>query len=305
MSRPRIHLLEKGDPVHDQGSIRPFDTGLHRLPGARRRQNRVIPLLQELPGRCDRGVGHDLDAAGLDHGDLPVDDAVRESILRYAVAQHPPRPGKPLEHGNGVSQPGQVIGRRQAAGPGADDGHPLAGRLRLPFIDELAPAPLKGRPFQHPDRDRLVELDARALAFAGMNAGMAAHGGKGDLFADHGQRPVEVPVPDMPDVAWNVDARGTGFSARSDRRLSWPPDAPIGPPFRFISSCLSHSHPAAASGVPSRRDRIRSVHRHHAAASSPPACNALRFASRTFPENRLLITSARLSVLTIPFTFAM
>ena len=200
-----------------RGASVPFDADFHRLPGARRRQNRVITLLQEFPGRCDRGVGHDLDAAGLDHGDLPVDDAVREPILRDAVAQHPPRPGKPLEHGNGVSQPGQVVGRRQAAGPGADDGHPLAGRLRLPFVDELAPAPLIGRPFQHPDRDRLVELDARALAFAGMNAGMAAYGGKGDLFADHGQRPVEVPVPDMPDVPGNIDARGTGFSARGDR----------------------------------------------------------------------------------------
>jgi hypothetical protein len=79
---------------------------------------------------------------------LAVQDVTWHPVGRYAVAHHSARSLPRVPYLHLVPEPGQVVGGRKPARPGADDQHPLAaaGRRRIkrppPLKREIAEEPL-------------------------------------------------------------------------------------------------------------------------------------------------------------------
>src|SRR5450759_3891090 len=80
---------------------------------------------------------------------------------------------------------GQVISHGQAGGPGADDGHGLARRLRaFDHFPPLAAVVVYGVALELADGDRFVDGPAVAGALARMGADVSAHRRERYLFTD-------------------------------------------------------------------------------------------------------------------------
>ena len=98
---------------------------------------------------------------------LAAQDVARHPVGRDAVAHHPAGLGAGVADLDLVAQPGQVVGGRQPARPGADDEHPLAAADRRRVE---RPPPLQRQVAQEPldrvDRDGAVEVGAVADALA-------------------------------------------------------------------------------------------------------------------------------------------
>ena len=107
-----------------------------------------VEVLDPVPAR-------DRDAQRRDPVDLAVEDVARQPVGRDAVAHHPARLGPRVADLDLVAEPGQVVGGRQPARPGADDEHPLAGagrrRVERPAVLEREVAE---EPLDRVDRDR-------------------------------------------------------------------------------------------------------------------------------------------------------
>ena len=124
-------------------SSRPGDGEVARVLGAAGEQHRVVVAL-ELRGR---DVAADLDVAVEGHAlgphllDAPLDDVFLHLEVGDAVAEQAAGLGVLLVDMHVVAGAGELLGRGEAGGPGADDGDALAG-LR---VRRLGPDPAFAR----------------------------------------------------------------------------------------------------------------------------------------------------------------
>ena len=152
-----------GEEVHgevDAAQLAPGNRQVARLLGARRQQDGVEPASKLGYGEIDA----DLDA-GLEEDpllphllDAPVHDPLLQLEIRDPVAEQPAHAIRLLEDGHRVAGTGQLLGRGETRGAGADDRHRAAGpSLRLdgthPSLVEAVPDDL---PLDLLDRHRRV-----------------------------------------------------------------------------------------------------------------------------------------------------
>ena len=112
----------------------PGDVELEGLVGADGEKHGLEALrLEALPAEVlpVAGVELEFNAQFLEHGDLAVDDLPGQPVARDAEHHHAAGDRQCFEHGDAVALERQVIGRRHAAGSGADHGDPLALVRRL------------------------------------------------------------------------------------------------------------------------------------------------------------------------------
>jgi hypothetical protein len=129
-------------------------------------------------------------------GEAAVDVALLHLELGDPVAQEPADPVGPLVDGDLVTGPGELLGRGQAGGTGADHGHPLAGFHRGDHRRDpaLVEGPVDDRDLDLLDGDG-VGVDAEhAGALAGGRAQPA--GELGEVVG--GMQPVDGVVPQVP-----------------------------------------------------------------------------------------------------------
>ena len=100
------------------------------------------PLGREVLDRVPAGHPH---AQRRDPVHLAAQDVAGHPVCRDAVAHHPAGLGAGVADLDLVAEPGQVVGGRQPARPGADDEHPLAGARPAAGRTPI-PAPTPGRP---------------------------------------------------------------------------------------------------------------------------------------------------------------
>ena len=155
----------------------------------------------------------DLDAGGQDVRDVLVQDVLGQAVVGDAVAQHAAQLGPLLVHSHLVPHEGQVIGRGQAAGAAADDGHGLSGSFgaggrlhRLGVVNRKA--------LQTADVDGVVHHPAAALGLAGVLAHIGAGGGERIVLPDQLDRVVVPALPDQRHIAGHIHMGGTGGDAR-------------------------------------------------------------------------------------------
>ena len=99
--------------------------------------------------------------------DLAVEHVARQPVGGDAVAHHPARLGARVADLDLVAEPGQVVGGRQPARPGADDEHPpAAARRRRVERPAALEREVAEEPLDRVDRDRAVELGAVAGGLA-------------------------------------------------------------------------------------------------------------------------------------------
>ena len=154
--------------VHDLAGIPGRDVDALGEVGAHRDEDRVeaalLPLGREILDRVPAGHPH---AHRRDPVHLAAQDVAGHPVFGDAVAHHPARLGAGVADLDLVAQPGQVVGSRQPARPGADDEHPLAGgdrrRVERPSLLQRQVAQ---EPLDRVDRDGAVELGAVADALA-------------------------------------------------------------------------------------------------------------------------------------------
>ena len=78
----------------------------------------------------DRRVRGDLDADGRDVGDVLLHDLGREAVSRDRETEEAAGYRSGFEDLHAVAAPGELPGRGESGGPGADNGHPLAASER-------------------------------------------------------------------------------------------------------------------------------------------------------------------------------
>jgi hypothetical protein len=123
----------------------------------------------------DLGVQLEHDAHVHDALHLGVQHVARQAVLGDAEAHHAAHQRAGFDDRHGVAQAAQVVGRRHARGPGADDQHVLAGfRRRAGEASNPAQGLVAQEPLDRVDAHRRVQLAAVAGAFAGVVAD-AAH----------------------------------------------------------------------------------------------------------------------------------
>ncbi len=81
-----------------------------------------IALLLEVFRIFHRAAGLNLDALLLDGVDFPVDDFLRQSVLRHAEGHHTAGYRSRFEDGHGIALLNQEIGSGQAGGARTDHG---------------------------------------------------------------------------------------------------------------------------------------------------------------------------------------
>jgi hypothetical protein len=163
--------------------------------------------------RADGHPGLELDAEAQGVVQLDLEDRARQAELGDAVAQHAARVALALEHGHVVAEQREVVGGGDAGGPGADDGHGLAGGGVEALGDAVAGGlQVAGGALQVADVDRLAV--ARPAVAADVLAGPRA-----DPPQDAGQHvglaidlvgAAVLLLDDRPDVARDVGAGRTG-----------------------------------------------------------------------------------------------
>ena len=102
----------------------------------------------------------------------------------------------------------QVVGRREAAGAAAHDGHALAGVRRAGRVGHKAGV-VDGELLEAADVDGVVDHAAAAAGLAGMLADVGAGRGEGVVLADELDRVGVPPLGDQGHVAGDVHAGGT------------------------------------------------------------------------------------------------
>ena len=163
------------------------------------------------------------DAGGQDVGNVPVQDVLGQAIVGDAVAEHAAQLGALLIDGDLVAHERQVVGRRQAARPAADDGHCLARVLR-PLRGGHVGHVVHGVPLQAADVHRVVHHPPAALALAGVLAHIGAGGGEGVVLSDEAHRVLIPPQPDEGDVPGDVHMGRAGGD--TGHRVAQAADAP-------------------------------------------------------------------------------
>ena len=119
---------------------------------------------------------------------LTLYQLVGHPIGRNAYAHHPARDGECLEHCNGVTGQGEVLGTGKTRRPRSHDRHLLASRLDLRPRDVdlvgVGQRPVGNEALQTHNVDRLVGLPARAGVLTLVVAHAATDGGEGIVLAD-------------------------------------------------------------------------------------------------------------------------
>ena len=125
------------------------------------------------PGALRVQVRHRVPAAdphahGLDPADLRREHVARQPVGGDAVPHHPARLRARVPHLHLVPAAGQVVGGGQPARAGADDEHPLAGRLGLDHAERpvVRRRQVAEEPFHGVDGDGAVQFGAVAHALA-------------------------------------------------------------------------------------------------------------------------------------------
>ncbi len=163
-----LHALEEAHRVHHAAGIARRDVDLLGDVGADRDEHRVeiaCGLLRQHV--VDPVIETDLHPHLLHPPDLLLQLPTRHAIGRNAEMDHAARHRTGLADLDRVAQPGQVVGRRQAAGTAADHQHPLAAGprrvLRLPALLH-----------RHIAEETLDGVDAHLLVGEGAVAGVLA-----------------------------------------------------------------------------------------------------------------------------------
>ena len=154
--------------VHDPPGVPRRDVDALGQVCAHRDEDRVEAALLPLGGEVlDAVRGDDPHAQRRDPVQLAAQDVARHPIRRDAVAHHPAGLGARVPDLDVMTEPREVIRRRQPARPRADDEHPLAGRGRRRVE---GPPPLQRQVAEEPldrvNRNGAVELGTVADALA-------------------------------------------------------------------------------------------------------------------------------------------
>ena len=145
-------------------------------------------------------------------GDVPVQHLLGQAVVGDAVAQHAAQLGPLLVHRDLVPHEGQVVGRGQAAGAAADDGHRLPGVLR-PGRSGQVSGVVHRVPLQAADVHRVVHHPPAALALAGVLAHIGAGRREGVVLADEAHRVLVPPQADEGHIPGDVHMGRAGGHA--------------------------------------------------------------------------------------------
>ena len=177
-----------GRDVHVLGQVR-ADRDEHRVEAA------VAPLGGQVGDPMPAGDGH---PEGLDPADLRGDYFAGQPVGGNPVAHHPTGLGAGVPDLHLMTQPGQVVGGRQTAGPGPDDQHALTGRGGRGIE---CPALLQGQVAEEPldrmDGNRAIQLRAVADAFTRVVADPAVDGRQRVVRHQLPPRPLRPPRLDV------------------------------------------------------------------------------------------------------------
>jgi hypothetical protein len=147
--------------------------------------------------------------------DLRIQHVPRQPIFRNTEAHHPTGDRPRLEDFHRMSQAAQVVGSRQARGPGADDEHAFAafslGWCELPSLLNRLVAE---KALDRIDADRLIDLGAIAGRFTRMIADSPHNGRQRIVLCEDAPRGFVIARFGMGQPALNVLARRAGVIAR-------------------------------------------------------------------------------------------
>ena len=197
--------LHGGD---DPPALLPGDAGLLVRLGADGDVDAVVLAAQLLKGDVLPHVhlGVDGNAQGENGVDLPVQLLPGEAVAGDAVAEHAAQLAALLVDGDLVAHEGQVVGGGEAAGPAADDGHPLACGLRAQGLGHVSGG-VHGVALQPPDVHGVVDHVPAAPGLAGVLADIGAGHGEGVVLADEPHRVGAAARADQGDVSGDVHPR--------------------------------------------------------------------------------------------------
>ncbi len=196
-------LLEEVDAAFDAVEVFARDTHRDRGPCADGEEDCVVFVADviELDVFAELDIVLQDDAGFLDDRDLLVEDCLRQTVLRNAVAEHTAHLRLLVKDGDRMAPLTQEVGSRQTGGAAADDGDFLAGVgfdgndigvFRQDFV--------RGEGLQERDGDGLFHQLPAAGVFTRMRADAADGGGDGEGFVDGLDRFLELAVLDLLDV---------------------------------------------------------------------------------------------------------
>ena len=171
-------LVQHVDGIEHAGRVTGRDIDVLADPSADGDEDRI-----EAAGRLfghqvlDLAVGNDLDPHRLDAGDVGHQLLARQAVGGDAEMHHAAGERTGLVDLDGVAEPGQMIGRRQARGPGADHQHFAAARRGVdPELPVFPRREVAEETFHHVDGNRRIDFAAIAAGFARMVADAPVHG---------------------------------------------------------------------------------------------------------------------------------
>ncbi len=189
-----------------------------RLVRARRHEDGVETVVLEPRDIVHARVGRDLDADRRHVGDVVVDHVVRQPVRRDAEAEHATRLRSRLEDLDAVALASELPGGREAGRARAHDGDLLAVLLgllqRLQFV--LPVVPVGDEPLQAADRQRTLELAARALLLARRIARASERAHERGRLEHQAEGLLILSAAHARDVPVRLDAGGALIGARRD-----------------------------------------------------------------------------------------
>ncbi|OIQ83642.1 hypothetical protein GALL_345650 [mine drainage metagenome] len=210
------HLPEEVQPgEHAVGVLtRHAEGGRARGPGGE--QHGVVALGLEGLEVADGRAGDDLDTEGRDVGDVLLDDLLRESVRGERMPEEAARLGLGLVDADLVAEPRELPRRREAGRTGSDDRDALAvgDRAFDAGAVHLGVVAIGGEPLEPTDRDRRLEVAARALRLAGGVARAPQRADQRGGVEDELERVLVLPAADQGHVTVGLDAGGAVVDAR-------------------------------------------------------------------------------------------
>ncbi len=211
---PEVDVLQELEAGDDAFQVLARDAEFLRNLAPGGDDDRVVDVgkLGEHHIATDLGVVLDLDAEIGDEADLVHDDVAGETPLWHPGPHDAARHRVALVDGDLIALAGQVAGRGETVGAGADDGGGEAVRGRWHFAAGFA-AVIGGDPLEVADADGSVDFLAAAGVFAGAGAHAAQAAGENVVLAVELEGVGVAAVGDEGDVAGDVGVRGAGGHA--------------------------------------------------------------------------------------------
>jgi hypothetical protein len=160
----------------------------------------------------DRGIRLNLGTKAPDELDFPVKHIPGKTVFGNTRAQHPPGGRELFKDGYPIPFQGQVVGRAQSSGTGADDGHRFRSLLLLPW--RLLLGSIRHKSLQIADGNGFIKGSPITFRLTRVVTYPSQYARKGKIFIDELKGLFVLALGDQGDVALDIHPGRTRHHTR-------------------------------------------------------------------------------------------